>query len=245
MEAEMFATGQVHSKSMQRFAPAIVAKPTTRAAGTPVAEMPQALRRVASISRIGRNETIFFDGDEATAYFRVVSGAVRLCKVLPDGRRHLVDFLFAGDFFGFAVGEEYDCAAEAITDAVVTRYPRSQVESIARTDIDACNALRGCASAALTAAHARSVLLGRLSAVERVASFLVRLTERIGGNEHVVLPMSRADIADYLGLTIETVSRVITQLKNRGLIRLADTYDLQLRDLDGLTELAEGAQEAA
>jgi len=204
------------------------------------ASLPLALRRVATISRLRRNDVIFFEGDEAVGYFRVVSGAVRLSKLLPDGRRHVIDFLFAGDFFGFAPPETYDCAAEAISAAVVTRYPRRAVESIAQTDIDACNLLRQSANRALAAAQHRGLLLACMSAAERVASFLLALVRRVGAHDRVVLPMSRLDIADYLGLTIETVSRVISQFKSRGLISVTDTYNLELRDPRALSALAGG-----
>lgn len=209
------------------------------------ASLSPALQRVATVSRLQRNDSIFFEGDDAVGYFRVVSGVVRLSKVLPDGRRHVIDFLFAGDFFGFVASDAYDYAAEAISAAVVTRYPRRAVESIARTDIDACNLLRQSANRALAAAQDRGLLLACMSAAERLASFLLALVRRVGARDRIVLPMSRSDIADYLGLTIETVSRVIGQFKARGLICVTDTYNLELRDLRGLSALAKGNLAAA
>lgn len=205
-----------------------------------VGSAPLSLQRVATISRLRRNDAIFFEGDDADGYFRVVSGVVRLSKVLPDGRRHVIDFLFAGDFFGFAAGEAYDHAADAISAAVVTRYARRAVDNLARTDIETCDLLRRSTTRALVAAQERGLLLACMSATERMANFLLALARRVGARDRILLPMSRADIAAYLGLTIETVSRVIGQFKTRGLIRLVDTYNLELCDLPGLSSLAEG-----
>jgi len=199
-----------------------------------------ALDRVASKVHAARGEAICHEGGASDACFRLVSGSARLSMRLTDGRRHVVDFLFAGDFFGFAPGHEYGCTAEAIEISVVARYPRSQVEAIVERDLAVCNLLRRAASAGLAAAQTRGVLLARLSAAERLATFLLRLAERRGGGDHLVLPMSRADIGDYLGLTFETVSRMIKQFKARGLVRVIDTHHLHLLDRNGLAELAAG-----
>jgi len=199
-----------------------------------------ALDGVASKVRAARGEAICHEGDKSDACFRVVSGSACLSTHLLDGRRHVVDFLFAGDFFGFTTSHDYDCTAEAIEDCIVVRYPRSQVEAIAERDLAVCNVLRRAASAGLVAAQTRGVLLARFSAAEGLAAFFLWLADRRGGGDHLLLPMSRTDIGDYLGLTIETVSRMIGQFKARGLVRLVDTHHVYLQDRNGLAQLARG-----
>jgi CRP/FNR family transcriptional regulator len=199
-----------------------------------------ALDRIANVVRVARGDAICHEGDEASACFRVLAGCVRLSKVLPDGRRHVIDFLFPGDFFGLVEASEYEAAAEALEAGMVARYPRRQLEAIAERDIAVCNLLRRVASAGLAAAHARSTTLARLGAAERLAVLLLQLAERSGGKDVVLLPMSRTDIGDYLGLTIETVSRTFGQFKARGMIRLLDPHRILLTSRAGLTALAEG-----
>ena len=199
-----------------------------------------ALDRIANVVRVVRGEAICHEGDEAGACFRVLAGCVRLSKLLPDGRRHVIEFLFPGDFFGLVEASEYEATAEALEAGMVARYPRRQLEAIAERDIGACNLLRRVASAGLAAAHARGTALARLGAAERLAVFLLQLAERNGGKDTVLLPMSRTDIGDYLGLTIETVSRTFGQFKARGLIRLLDPHKVLLTCRASLTALAEG-----
>lgn len=198
-----------------------------------------ALERIASVKRFERGESICHEGDEASACYLVTAGCVRLSKLLPDGRRHVVDFLFPGDFFGLMEAEEYDATAEALESATLARYPRKQLEAIAERDIAACNLLRRVVSRGLAAARARSTTLARLGAAERLAVFLLQLSTRCEGADTVRLPMSRTDIGDYLGLTIETVSRTLGQFKSRRLIRLVDPHRVQLVDRAGLEALAE------
>lgn len=199
-----------------------------------------ALDRIAGTMRVAQGDAVCHEGDEADVCFRVIAGCVRLSKLLPDGRRHVIDFLFPGDFFGLVDASEYEATAEALEPGMVARYPRRQLEATAERDIAACNLLRRAASAGLAAAHARSMGLARLGAAERLAMFLIRLSERTGGGNAVALPMSRTDIGDYLGLTIETVSRTLSQFKARGLIRLLDTRKVLLTDRRGLAAMAEG-----
>jgi CRP-like cAMP-binding protein len=200
-----------------------------------------ALERIATTMHVARNEAICHDGDVADACFRIVSGCVRVSKTLSDGRRHVVDFLYPGDFFGFTPTDEYDGTAEAITSTVLKRYPRGQLEAVAGRDIDACNLLRRAVGAGLATARARGMMLARLSAEERLAAFLVGYAGRAPERRQLPLPMTRADIGDYLGLTIETVSRTFTKFRARGWIKLGGAHDVHLVDLPRLTELSEGA----
>jgi len=209
------------------------------AAGRPDAQA-GALDRIASIMRVARGDTICHEGDEAGVCYRVIAGCVRLSKLLPDGRRHVIDFLFPGDFFGLIEASEYEATAEALEAGTIARYPRRQLEAVAERDIAACNFLRRIASAGLAAAHARGTTLARLGAAERLAVFLLHLSRRAGGSDTIPLPMSRTDIGDYLGLTIETISRTFGQFKARGLIKLLDTHKILLTRRDALAALAEG-----
>lgn len=212
-----------------------------RPAGARETACETALDRIATTMHAARGETICYDGDEAEACFRIESGCVRVSKTLSDGRRHVVDFLYPGDFFGFTPTDEHDGTAEAITPTVLKRYPRLQLETMAERDLAACNQLRRAIGAGLAKARARGVLLARLSAEERLAAFLVGFAGRSDGGRKLPLPMTRADIGDYLGLTIETVSRTFTKFRARGWIKLVDAHDVQLVDFDRLVELSEGA----
>jgi len=212
--------------------------PLAPAARAPSAEA--VLGRVATTIRAAKHEAICHDGDEADAYFRVETGCLRVSKTLSDGRRHVVDFLFAGGFFGLTQGDTCDCTVEALTDTVLTRFPRRQLEAIAERDPATCNMLRRAVNAALSAAQVRSMLLARLSAEERLAAFLLDLAGRTGATRRLPLPMTRVDIGDYLGLTIETVSRTFTKFRTRGWIHLGASQDVTLVALDRLGELSEG-----
>lgn len=200
-----------------------------------------ALDRIATTMHAARGETVCYDGDEAEACFRIESGCVRVSKTLSDGRRHVVDFLYPGDFFGFTATDEYDGTAEAITPTVLKRHPRLQLEAVAERDLGACNLLRRAISAGFAKARARGMLLARLSAEERLAAFLIGFAGRSENGRILPLPMTRADIGDYLGLTIETVSRTFTKFRARGWIKLVGAHDVQLVALGRLAELSEGA----
>jgi CRP-like cAMP-binding protein len=200
------------------------------------------LDRIATSFRLDRGNAAFHEGDEAIACYQVVSGCVRISKLLPDGRRHVLQFAFPGDFFGGDDGDLHDATAEALVPTTVSRLSRRQLEAVAERDLAACNLLRRSAVARLAAAHLRGVVLSRLTARERLASFLLELLGRTGGRV-ISLVMGRADIGDYLGLTIETVSRTFGQLKAAGIIRLIDTSHVQIDDARALAALAAGKRE--
>jgi CRP-like cAMP-binding protein len=189
-----------------------------------------ALDGIGTRLRIARNQEIYADGDGAAYWYRVVAGAVRVSKLLPDGRRHIADFRFAGDFFGFAASAEHQHFAEAIDDVIVMCYPRAAVERLAEERPGLARRLRELAFAGLAAAQMRMLVLGRMTAGERVASFLVDFAERTDREKLLDLPMSRYDIADYLGLTIETVSRVLAALKRVGAIAMPSVHRIELLD---------------
>ncbi len=193
--------------------------------------------RHSVVSRYGQHETIFFEGDPADAICQVDEGAVMLYKLLPDGRRQVVELLSQGDVFGFARGDYRDCSAETLTPARIRLTER-------RTAERSCSFQRVLARQVLLqleAMHEHAVLLGRKSAMERVASFLLRLAgEDVSPEEAPVidLSMTRQEIADYLGLTIETVSRSFSELKRRGLIALEKQDRVRIANYDAVETLA-------
>lgn len=184
----------------------------------------------------------FVDEDEpALSVFTVVAGVVKLFKLLADGRRQIVGFLVPGDMFGFAPNDTYTASAEAVSSVTVCRVPRRQLErafaefpGVERRFLDAINR-------ELAAAQNQMVLLGRKTAHERVVSFLLSLSRRQPSDDHSIdLPMTRTDIADYLGLTTETVSRVFTVLKGSGCIAANGSSKIYVLDHGALAELADG-----
>ena len=167
----------------------------------------------------GKDEEIYGEGDAASWYFKVTSGVVRTYKILSDGRRQIDAFHVAGDIFGIERGESYRCSAEAVSDATVVAYRRCSLETLASGDGALARQVVATALLNLERAQAHMILLGRKSATEKVATFLLDMAERVHVDA-IELPMSRSDIADYLGLTIETVSRTLTQLERNAIIAL-------------------------
>lgn len=191
-------------------------------------------------------ETIFFEGDDASYVYNLTSGVLRLSKLLPDGRRQIAGFLFPGDFLGITMEDEHAFTAEAITPSTLCQFSRARFDAFVDTHPHLERRLYAIAAQELAAARQQLVLLGRKTATERVASFLLMLADRdestldaLSASE-VVLPMSRSDIADYLGLRIETVSREISSLKASRLIRLTTTHNIRLLDRARLELMAEG-----
>ncbi len=182
--------------------------------------VPEPLDPQAMTVRADRDEEIVAQGDPAGYCYLVVSGCVRTVKLMEDGRRQIGEFLFSGDLFGWEALEEHDFAAEAVTPVTLRRYPRRNLEARADRDPDFARRLRKITAGQLRAGRERMVLLGRKTASERIASFLLEMAGRMSANGRasIELPMGRADIADYLGLTIETVCRGLTQLRRQGTI---------------------------
>jgi CRP/FNR family nitrogen fixation transcriptional regulator len=201
------------------------------------------LHGIGSVVKFKRNTAIFNEGDAARHVYKVIGGAIRTCRVLVDGRRQIAGFYLPGDFFGLEWQGEHGFAAEAIDDAVVVSYPRSQLELAAETQPGVQKLLMSLLSQRLSATQNHVVMLGRQTAQERLAWFLLRLVRRTGGNPNLELPMSRLDIADYLGLTIETVSRGISQFKRKNLISVTGAHHVALLDVASLEALASGERE--
>lgn len=200
----------------------------------------------AELRTLERDEVLFYEGDDARSVYRIVDGMVRTSILLPDGRRHIVDFLQAGDIVGLAAGDAQTYTAEAVTPVTLSRMTRRRLDDAMAARPALGHRLFVSMQAELVAAHERLLLLGRKSVAERLASLLLILHDRQpvthdAAQPRVVhLPMGRTDIADYLGLTIETVSRTFTKLKGAGLIRLINTYDVEILDPDRLAAMAAG-----
>ena len=182
-----------------------------------------------------RDCEIYGEGDRADLVYKVVSGAVRSFRLLADGRRQIISFFLPGDVFGVEFGGERRAGAEALSDAMVIVARRSAIAS----DTDQRARLWRRAVLELQRSQDHVLTLGRRSATERVASFLTALADRLGADEAFELPMSRQDMADYLGLTIETVSRTLTQLQADGLVQLQGCRRVRFPDRETLEELCE------
>jgi CRP-like cAMP-binding protein len=201
----------------------------------------QCLERAGTRVKVRRDEAIFWEGDASDHCYKIVAGAVRISKVLPDGRRQIADFFVAGDIMGFEPGESYDFTAEAIVDSLLLKCPRRRLDAFIADDPSAQRALLSVALDRLSAAQRQMVLLGRKSATEKVASFLSALAARSPAATELDIAMSRTDIADHLGLTIETVSRAFTKLRQQGLIALPHPQHVEILDGEALQEIADGA----
>jgi CRP-like cAMP-binding protein len=186
---------------------------------------------------------IYADGDLADCWYRVVSGTVRICKLLADGRRHIVQFCFAGDCFGLPPVGARIASAEAIDVVAVMRYPQRAADQLIDEKPRLARDLYARMLCELVNAHRRALLLGRMAASERVANFLVEISQRQDRCHIIDLAMTRSDIADYLGLTVETVCRELSAFKRDGIIATAGLRSdrIELRDHETLQALCEGA----
>jgi CRP/FNR family nitrogen fixation transcriptional regulator len=189
--------------------------------------------------RYAREEEIFGEGEPAIYIYKVLSGAVRTYRVLRDGRRQIDEFLFAGGYFGIEAGDEHRTSAEAISDCTVLVAHRIHLSDLAAQDSHLARQLLKLTIEGLQRTQDHVVLLGRKTASERVASLLLDLSSRAGDPVTLALPMSRQDMADYLGLTIETVSRTLTQLQADGMIEIPTSRRIVLRDRAGLRDMVE------
>ncbi len=185
----------------------------------------------------GRNEEIFGEGEPARCVYRVLKGVVRTYRILADGRRQIAEFFLAGDVFGLATAAEYSVSAESVTDCEVVAIRRSQLNDKATSDASTAQKLWALTLHCLRRSEEHMLLLGRKGACERLAWFLIDMSERIPATSRVELPMSRQDIADFLGLTIETVSRTMTQLQDEQVIELPSCRVVMLRDRQALLDL--------
>jgi len=183
-----------------------------------------------------RNSEIYGEGEPAEYIYKVLSGAVRTYKILSDGRRQIGSFHLPGDIFGLEGGDEHTLSAEAIAETKVIVIKHSAVMALADRDKNVARELWAMTRRDLQRVQEHILLLIK-TAQERLASFLLEMANRLPGGNAVDLPMSRQDIADYLGLTIETVSRTFTQLENAATIEVPTSRRIVLRNRPALNRL--------
>jgi CRP/FNR family nitrogen fixation transcriptional regulator len=192
---------------------------------------------VGSVQSFAKDEEIFAEGDKAAYVYKVLSGVVRTSKLLSDGRRQIDAFHLAGDIFGIEAGDEYRFCAESVGNCVVVAYRRSHLAALTGSDAQLGEDMTMGMMRSLVRAQNHMLLLGRKSALEKIATFLLDMAERTADDSTLDLPMSRTDIADHLGLTIETVSRSFTQLERQGIIGLPSARRIVLSNRAALGRL--------
>ena len=206
------------------------------------APLPGAAMQTGTIELMGAcmcfaaNEEIYGESEPAEYLYKVVSGTVRTYKVLVDGRRQIGAFHLPGDIFGFETGDEHPFSAEAITECKIIVIKRSTVMALAARDNDIARQMWALTACELRRVQEHSLVLIK-SAEERVAGFLLEMADRVPSGGAVELPMSRQDIADYLGLTIETVSRTLKHLENAAAIEVPKRRRILLRNRSALRRL--------
>ena len=215
---------------------------STRRVYPTAARVPASEERSGSIELMGalmpfaRNSEVFGENEPADYLYKLVSGSVRSYKVLVDGRRQIGAFYVPGDIFGLESGDAHTFSAEAVSDCKILVIKRSAVMNLAARDPEVARQMWAAIARELTRVQAHSLLLIK-TAQERVASFLLEMADRVPADGLVELPMSRQDIADYLGLTIETVSRTLTQLEKIAAIGVPSSRRILLRNRSALNRL--------
>lgn len=202
-----------------------------------IAESDDPLDLIGARVNYSCDNDIYYEGEPAEFVYRVVSGVVRVSKCLADGRRQISAFYMPGDMFGFEGDATHAFTAEAIADSVVQVFKRSSLTRLADTDAAVAHAILQATTNDLCRAQAHMLLLGRKTALERIVAFLLEMATRAKTGHLVRLLMSRYDIADHLGLTIETVSRTLSQLETEDLIELLSARKIILKNPAALARL--------
>jgi CRP/FNR family transcriptional regulator, nitrogen fixation regulation protein len=199
------------------------------------------LERLASVARYGIGESVYRFNDPIEHWFRIVAGAARKSTLTGDGRRHIVDFILPGDMFGFGAAESQFCVEAIAPATLIARYPRRSAEPLADSDPQIARIVREAAFESITRLQRRMVTLGRTSALEKVSTFLLEMADRYhtAATHTVLLPMSRYDIADYLAMAVETVSRTLTELRARHTIALGAVRQVRICNRGALEEVAD------
>ncbi len=205
------------------------------------------LAQAADMIKIEAGTAFMAEGEAAASFFNITSGTVKLFKLLPDGRRQVTGFARKGTFLGLAVSSTYAFTAEAIDDVTCCRFSRKRMLELMHDFPAMERRLLENASNELVSAQEQMLLLGRKTARERIASFLILqavdgacCAKSKTGSTMIRLPMNRTDIADYLGLTIETVSRSFTKLKTEKLLAIPDAHTVEVLNMPALRALAGG-----
>jgi CRP/FNR family transcriptional regulator, nitrogen fixation regulation protein len=203
----------------------------------------ESLQQLAVVARYDTDQPIYRYNDPAHYWFRMVAGAARKTALSGDGRRHIVDFLLPGDFFGFCASSGYHFCVEAIVaGSLVARYPRRSAERLADSDPQVARRIRQATFESIARLQRLTSILAGSSALEKVGAFLLDMANRTGVEETrwVCLPMSRYDIADYLAMAVETVSRTLTELRARRAIAYRDARRVQICDRGMLERVPTG-----
>lgn len=203
------------------------------------------LRSLGTMQRLQPEQAVFHEGDPAERVFMLTFGALKIYSLLGDGRRQITGFMFPGDFLGVAAEDEYAFTVEALKSSELWWFSREAFDRFVERNPSVERELYRLAARELAAAQQQMVLLGRKTAAERLASFfldLLQRAERLSGRRETRfdLPMSRSDIADCLGLTKETVSRMLAELRSRRLIRLELHNRVEVLDRQRLIHMAAG-----
>ena len=196
----------------------------------------QSMQLMGAMMAYPRNSEIFGENEPADYLYKVLSGSVRTYKILNDGRRQIGGFYLPGDVFGLEFATEHTLSAESIADSKILVVKRSTIDTLAGRDASVARQLFTLTGRELGRVQDRILLLIK-SAQERVASFLLEMAERVSGGNAIELPMSRQDIADYLGLTIETVSRTLTSLECAAAIEVPTSRRIVLRNRAALSRM--------
>jgi CRP/FNR family nitrogen fixation transcriptional regulator len=194
-------------------------------------------RVVASEFSYNKDEEIYGEGEPSEYLYQIISGAVRTYKLLSDGRRQIGAFHLPGDVFGLDPGSEHRLTAEAITNTTVRLVPRRNLEKAAASNVQVARNLWTITASDLRHAEDHMLLLGRKTAMERVATFLLEMDRRLARAGMMALPMCRRDIGDYLGLTLETVSRALSQLNDEGILMFSSARQIALRNRQRLSAM--------
>lgn len=211
-----------------------LSRPSIPVCSTALPEGPLGL--MGAPMRFGRNEEVYGEDEPAEFLYQIVAGAVRTYRMLDDGRRQVVAFYLPGDIFGVEAGQVHLTSAEAISDSQVLVVKRASLMARAEHQRELSRQLWTMTVRELQRVQQHSLVLIE-SAEERVAGFLLEMAGRFASGAAIELPMSRQDIADYLGLTIETVSRTFTQFVQSGVIALETSRRIQFRNLAALSRL--------
>lgn len=200
--------------------------------------------RSTSERALGAHEHLFLEGDSQSHIYQVLNGVVGEYKLLADGRRQIITFYYPGDMIGLNPGVSFNSYAEALCESRVRCVPIDAVNTLITSEPGFGRAMLKVLSTELAETRDQVLSLGRKSAMEKLATFLLRIShrnEREGIDDALLhLPMTRAEIADYLGLTVETVSRNFTKLKLSQVIQLISNSEVQIIDRDLLKETAQG-----
>lgn len=201
------------------------------------------LEEIMTPMKFAPGQTIFTEGDDLTHYYTLSDGVIRLVKFLPDGRRAILDFLYKGDFLGLNLEGHYSYSAEAVTNVKVCCFSRPKLQAMFDDIPIMKGRLMSMFMSKLVSSQNQMTGLGRLSPRERLAAFLLHMAAE-GALKHVgqsfILPMPREDIADYLGLTIETISRTFSAFVKEGLITIKNRKTVKILDTATMEAIAEG-----